>query len=386
LFHKLLVLLSAYTNNRRNICWLVLAATSIYIILFIFIETWIQLCVRNSTNNNDTKKEQHFNISHAQKSAKRLINIAWYKNLHWLPNSFDFNQCEFKNCGLTSGLENMTNNDAIIFHYRLLGSEVPPKPEGQIWILWNTESPVNDKPLSKKWSKMFDWSATYRSDSEIVNQRLTKLTEKPSNKNYSNIFSKKRKFAAWVVSNCETQSNRHLYVKELQRYVQVDVFGKCGSNKTFCEKKSMAECHLSFSDDYKFYLGFENSICRDYITEKLFHGFLDNNNVIYVYRGAPNVDNLVPKNTFVNTKHYDSPKMLGGYLKQLGTNKTEYISILKEKDKYILLENKVKRTFCSMCKLLNTYKNTNISWTGRNFNSWFRNGVCNSPTDLSFPT
>jgi hypothetical protein len=78
--------------------------------------------------------EQHFNISHAQKSAKRLINIAWYKNLHWLPNSFDFNQCEFKNCGLTSGLENMTNNDAIIFHYRLLGSEVPPKPEGQIWI------------------------------------------------------------------------------------------------------------------------------------------------------------------------------------------------------------------------------------------------------------
>ncbi len=39
---------------------------------------------------------------------------------------------------------------------------------------------------------------------------------------------KSRKLVAWFVGNCKTQSKRELYVKELQKYIDVDVYGNCG--------------------------------------------------------------------------------------------------------------------------------------------------------------
>ena len=37
-----------------------------------------------------------------------------------------------------------------------------------------------------------------------------------------------KRLVAWLVSNCRTDSKRELYVRELQKHVQVDVFGACG--------------------------------------------------------------------------------------------------------------------------------------------------------------
>ena len=78
-----------------------------------------------------------------------------------------------------------------------------------------------------------------------------------------------RKPVAWLVSNCQTASHRELYVKELQKYVPVDVFGKCGEPLK-CTK-GRDECFVEIAESYKFYLSFENSICEDYVTEKFFN-------------------------------------------------------------------------------------------------------------------
>lgn len=36
-------------------------------------------------------------------------------------------------------------------------------------------------------------------------------------------FVKKPKLVAWMVSHCPTQSRREMYVKELQKYIAVDM-------------------------------------------------------------------------------------------------------------------------------------------------------------------
>ena len=72
--------------------------------------------------------------------------------------------------------------------------------------------------------------------------------------------------AAIVVSNCQASNNRMKYVRELKKYIQVDIYGSCG---TFaCPEDS--DCFDQLKAEYKFYLAFENSNCRDYITEKFY--------------------------------------------------------------------------------------------------------------------
>lgn len=46
-----------------------------------------------------------------------------------------------------------------------------------------------------------------------------------------NIIGNKTKAVAWMVSNCNSNSGRDLYVNELEKYIQVDVYGSCGSLK-----------------------------------------------------------------------------------------------------------------------------------------------------------
>lgn len=57
-------------------------------------------------------------------------------------------------------------------------------------------------------------------------------------------------------------------VRTLQQYVEVDIYGKCGSLK--CQRSQQRECYRMLERDYKFYLAFENSLCADYVTEKFF--------------------------------------------------------------------------------------------------------------------
>lgn len=51
-------------------------------------------------------------------------------------------------------------------------------------------------------------------------------------------------------------------------YQQIDIYGGCGQLK--CPRFEANKCFEMLNRDYKFYLSFENSNCRDYITEKFF--------------------------------------------------------------------------------------------------------------------
>ena len=120
---------------------------------------------------------------------------------------------------------------------------------------------------------LFNWTASYRHDSDIV-APYEKFVQYPDYK-AADIDSPSRNYAAgktrkvaWFVSNCSARNKRLQYAKELAQYIEVDLYGKCGTMK--CSRAISGLCFQLLNKDYKFYLAFENSNCKDYITEKFF--------------------------------------------------------------------------------------------------------------------
>jgi serine/threonine protein kinase len=62
---------------------------------------------------------------------------------------------------------------------------------------------------------------------------------------------------------------------------------------------------------------------------------------------------MFPANTLILTVDYNSPEELAHYLKELGANKTTYLSYLKGKDKYINKSDFYTLGMCSLCDKLN---------------------------------
>ena len=135
---------------------------------------------------------------------------------------------------------------------------------------------------------------------------------------FQELLKNKNKLVAWIVSNCVTFSRREKYVELLRKHVNVDIFGSCGPMKC----KDNNECLNMLSTSYKFYLAFENSLCRDYVTEK-FYNALTNNIVPVVYGGA-NYSHFAPKHSFIDVHDFASPRHLADYLKYLDKNQSAY--------------------------------------------------------------
>ena len=139
------------------------------------------------------------------------------------------------------------------------------KLPNQIYMLYMLECPFHTPTHSTP--SIFNWTATYRSDSDIVAPYEKWAYYDPDVKQIEqkrNYASNKTKKVAWFVSNCATRNNRLQYANELSKYIKVDIFGSCG--KDTCPRTKTEECFEILDRDYKFYLSFENSNCRDYIT------------------------------------------------------------------------------------------------------------------------
>ena len=166
--------------------------------------------------------------------------------------------CSHSNCLLTDDRRHLSNSDAVLFHWRDINNKDLPKEHkpDQKWVLYNWESPhYTSEEAIKPLVDDIDWMMTYRRDSDIyVPYGSVQKCDRKWNK--EDLFDKKSKSVAWIVSNCLTPGNREGYVKELATYIDVDIYGYCGRLK--CERDD--SCFQMIQNNYKFYLSFENSV------------------------------------------------------------------------------------------------------------------------------
>ncbi|XP_050692676.1 alpha-(1,3)-fucosyltransferase C-like isoform X2 [Eriocheir sinensis] len=246
--------------------------------------------------------------------------------------------------------------DALLWHYRANDKSLPKKRSPHTrYIFWLMESASYLYGSVIPFNGVFNWTFTYRRDSDIYNpygrvyRRRTPLPTPPIPRDYA---EGKTKMAAWFVSHCHTESDREALVKEMQKWMKVDIYGSCGNLQ--CDRSKNRECQEMLSRDYKFYLSFENSLCHDYITEKFF-GIL-NLDILPVVWGAGPYEEIAPPHSYINARDFASPHALVDYLLYLDKNHTAYNEYFRWKPYFQQSYDWARKAkaFCDLCEKLHS--------------------------------
>lgn len=246
--------------------------------------------------------------------------------LEWTPGSveplnylgggqeaFQSENCSYQNCYLTDNrlfFNSIIKFDVLLFNAVFLNdsTHIPPiRTEVQEYVLIGLE-PAGIYKIPAVFNNFFNMTWTYKLSSDvpypyiIVKNNQSDVIGPKENMKWIHVsdmvstnisvlskLQNKNIAAAWIASNCENAGDRLTVVKNLERELaeyghRVDIFGKCG-NFVCPRGKRMKECYSKIQSDYYFYFAFENSLCEDYVTEKLLHA-LQHFAVPVVYGGA----------------------------------------------------------------------------------------------------
>uniref|UniRef100_A0A915PM63 Fucosyltransferase n=1 Tax=Setaria digitata TaxID=48799 RepID=A0A915PM63_9BILA len=231
-------------------------------------------------------------------------------------------------CIFTNDKKKLPSATAILFHIRDLEKTLPEvRDPKQLFVFVLHESPLYTFDyLDYVPADYFNLTMTYRHDSDIyipygMMKSITNRTAREQIWNWSEVVkiaNSKRKLVLQMVSNCQTKSKRELYVEQLRTYINVTQHGRC--NNSSCDEK----CELQEAAQHRFYLAFENSICRDYVTEKLFKCFVQL--LVPVVLEKSNYESILPPGSFIAADDFGSPRELAEYLSYLLSNNTAYLS------------------------------------------------------------
>ena len=346
--------------------------------------------------------------------------------IHQMKN-LNMGLCPYKNCEahFTGNTLGFVNAHAVLFQGNHIPGVIPKRLNNdQVFVFINVEAPQYlhyTNLASPKWRNFFNWTMTYRLDSDIpypygsvvlqpslsdtiltnstssadkimgniprlqidrINTALhnISLSGRPG-KPYRTIFRRKSRGAAWLVSHCVTASKREKYVHLMKRQIRIDIYGRCSKNSC---KKGSEECRQAIIKNYFFYFSFENSLCKDYVTEKEFNWF--NEDIITVVRGARTYRNYLPFGTYIDADDFKSPADLGKFLNELSKDEERYIAYLKRKDHFRAVEKEVlvQNAYCELCKRLNNLEKYRKSM--KDIRSWWVKDVCTQPFDIYGPS
>ena len=177
----------------------------------------------------------------------------------------------------------------------------------------------------------FNLTMTYRQDSSVatvygqfVQQRAPPEGEKLEE--YIKEFGRKNQqlakkqgsqglTTAIFLSNCVSAVGRENLVDMIDNFTPVDIYGNCGDLD--CPPWEKERCLNLLGDEYKFYLSFENALCKDYVSEKFFK-VLNQNIIPVVFNGA-NMSTVAPPHSYINVADFPTIEKLLAYLSRWET-------------------------------------------------------------------
>ncbi len=254
--------------------------------------------------------------------------------------------CTLGSCLFTHSrteLDNPLTEGIMFYGTRIDWKDLPlPRKPNHLWNVIHEESPKNNLVLATPEAmSLFNYTATCSrySSYPLITQYLisldtirTPLKYTPSEKSKNGLA-----LVMYLSSDCGVPSDRDSYVTLLMKHMKVDSYGKCLNNKELPQHLQdpisgmFSQDLLDIIGQYKFFLSFENAICEDYITEKLWRTFEAGS--VPVYMGSPSVKDWAPDDhSLIMVDDFASPQALADYLKYLDNNDAEYGKFLAYKN------------------------------------------------------
>ena len=98
----------------------------------------------------------------------------------------------------------------------------------------------------------------------------------------------------------------------------------------------------------QFYLSFENSLCVDYLTEKIWK--ILRRNVVPVVLGGVDYKAILPPNSYIDVRDFRSAKNLADYLLELNSNDYLYRQYFEWKRRFRI---RTLSPWCQFCAFMN---------------------------------
>ncbi|XP_053710516.1 alpha-(1,3)-fucosyltransferase 7-like [Synchiropus splendidus] len=292
----------------------------------------------------------HFKSSH-ERNLTTVLLWSWPFGSHF---NLDGDVCQklyhIPRCLLISQRLQFSTADFVVFHNRELmhGEKLPlhlPRPQGQRWVWMSLESPPHNGNV-KQYVNIFNLTMSYRRDSDISIPYGELVPNPNPGKDLDlDLLENKTHLACWLVSNYRTGHKRTAVYQQLKSMVPIKVYGRWSGNPLSPSEKlpTLQRCW--------FYLAFENSQAKDYITEKLW----DNSylaGTVPVVLGAPLADYkaVAPPHSFIHVDEFASLKDLGEYLKELVKDKKRYREYFNwRKDWKVTMNKDWRKRLCTVC-------------------------------------
>ena len=255
--------------------------------------------------------------------------------------------CRIKHGGESAAADLTLFTGRSVEHYQ----SPPARSPEELWVFQSSEPQWIKAPLQNTWDGLFNYSVTYLHGSEGAQLTFAKKLLRKANVESINFaaFRRQRKFnALWLVSHCTQKhrpkitSARAMYVLELANYIQIDVF----TARDSCREqlgalvKNVSKTRDQSMKGYTFYLAFENSLCEDYITEKLWKVLEAKPYTIPVALGGLSIEEyrqVAPPNSFIHVKNFTSPKALADHLKHVAENDDAFNYYMQWRNEYRII-------------------------------------------------
>ncbi|OCT66235.1 3-galactosyl-N-acetylglucosaminide 4-alpha-L-fucosyltransferase FUT3 [Xenopus laevis] len=334
---------------QKNVKWIL--PLFLFIVLLSF--TWrrsVIIPVFLPCQETETIKNKNLDTKIlTEKKETELVILVWvYPFGQRFPLDICGTDYGISGCKLTADRELYNVSDAVIIHhfdtmYNKDTLPQTPRPHYQRWVWFNLEPPLIIQNLHFL-DNLFNLTMTFRQDSDIyIPYGRIEAAKEPQNVT----IPLKSKLVAWVVSKWYPGAPRVKYYEELKKHISVDIYG---TNHLELNKKDFNNT----ISEYKFYLAFENSIYKDYITEKIWSNAFGTWSVpVVLGTSRKNYERFIPGDAFIHVDDFSSAKELADFLLQLDKDDDRYRKYFHWRHQHrVILSGDWAAWFCKACRVL----------------------------------